>query len=86
VEYLKFKVYLILCIAVHIKLIAIFNLLILYQQNIYKQLLCNRTDNMNGFLLIADVPIWTEINYFFKYVSSRICVSSWHLVCYICSV
>ena len=57
VKYLKFKVYLILCIAVGIKLIAISNLLILYQQQIYKQLLCNRTDNMNGFLLIADVPI-----------------------------
>jgi len=62
VEYLKFKVYLILCIAVGIKLIAIFNLLILYEQRIYKQLLCNRTDNMKGFLLVADVPIWSEIN------------------------
>lgn len=57
VEYLKFKVYLILCIAVGIKLIAIFNLLILYQQRMYKQLLCHRTDNMNGFLLIAYVLI-----------------------------
>lgn len=51
-----------MCIAVGIKLIAIFNLLILYEQRIYKQLLCNRTDNMKGFLLIADVQIWSEIN------------------------